>query len=297
MPASPPGEFVATVGDTVTDPSADARPAVDAAPSRRPRPRGPAPAAGRGRHARPTRRAGWAAPAGTFAGFDGLRAIAALGVLVCHVGLQSGLGRPQHGAGPWLSRADVGVALFFVLSGFLLYRPFVAARIDGGPARGNRRYLRNRFLRIFPAYWLALTVLAVVVDTRARQDISGWWDIVVYYGLLQSYSKPHALGGLQQAWTLVNEMAFYLLLPLWAAVFAGPGAPAEAPTRRSSPSSPCWRPRLAGALGLPAVAALVPGQRPVARRFRPEVPLDHGQLPPVRPRHGARRGAGVVAPA
>jgi peptidoglycan/LPS O-acetylase OafA/YrhL len=154
---------------------------------------------------------------GHFAGFDGLRAIAALGVLVCHVGLQTGWVGRNPRAGPWLSRADVGVALFFVLSGFLLYRPFVAARMDGRSGPGNRRYLRNRFLRIFPAYWLALTVLAVVVDTRGRDDISGWGDIVVYYGLLQSYSKADALGGLQQAWTLVNEVAFYLLLPFWAA--------------------------------------------------------------------------------
>jgi peptidoglycan/LPS O-acetylase OafA/YrhL len=159
---------------------------------------------------------GLGSSAGHFAGFDGLRAIAALGVLLCHVGLQSGfVGR--SGTGPWISRADVGVALFFVLSGFLLYRPFVAARLDGRGLPRVRSYLRKRFLRIFPAYWLALTVLVVVLDTRDRQDISGWGDLVVYYGLLQSYSESHALGGLQQAWTLVNEVAFYLLLPIWAA--------------------------------------------------------------------------------
>ena len=159
---------------------------------------------------------GLGSSAGHFAGFDGLRAIAALGVLLCHVGLQSGfVGR--SGTGPWISRADVGVALFFVLSGFLLYRPFVAARLDGRNLPRIRSYLRKRFLRIFPAYWLALTVLVVVLDTRDRQDISGWGDLVVYYGLLQSYSESHALGGLQQAWTLVNEVAFYLLLPIWAA--------------------------------------------------------------------------------
>lgn len=165
---------------------------------------------------------------GTFAGFDGLRAIAALGVLLTHVGLQSGFVGRNTALGPWLSRADVGVALFFVLSGFLLYRPFVAARLDGAPGPGIRKYLRKRLLRILPAYWLALTVLVVVLDTRDRNDITGWWDAFVYYGLLQSYSKAHALGGLQQAWTLVNEMAFYFLLPLWAAAFAWVTAQARA---------------------------------------------------------------------
>jgi peptidoglycan/LPS O-acetylase OafA/YrhL/4-amino-4-deoxy-L-arabinose transferase-like glycosyltransferase len=149
-----------------------------------------------------------------FAGLDGLRAIAALGVLVCHVGLASG--QIDRLGGSFLARADVGVALFFMLSGFLLYRPFVSARLDDRPRPEVPRYLRHRFLRIFPAYWLALTVLTVVLDVRNRVDVRTPWDFTMYYGLAQSYSKETALGGLQQAWTLTNEVAFYLLLPLWA---------------------------------------------------------------------------------
>ena len=55
-----------------------------------------------------------------------------------------------------------GVTLFFVISGFLLYRPFVAARAAArtGPAPG--KYARRRVLRIVPGYWVALTVLALV---------------------------------------------------------------------------------------------------------------------------------------
>jgi peptidoglycan/LPS O-acetylase OafA/YrhL/4-amino-4-deoxy-L-arabinose transferase-like glycosyltransferase len=159
---------------------------------------------------------GLGSSSGRFAGFDGLRAVAALGVLVTHVALHVGF-VVRDPRGHYLSRLDVGVAVFFVLSGFLLYRPFVARRMDGRPASGTRPYLRNRFLRIFPAYWLALTVLAVVLDVRDRNDFQSLGDFVTYYGLLQSYSADTALGGLQQAWTLTNEVAFYLLLPLWAA--------------------------------------------------------------------------------
>jgi peptidoglycan/LPS O-acetylase OafA/YrhL/4-amino-4-deoxy-L-arabinose transferase-like glycosyltransferase len=158
---------------------------------------------------------GLGSSSGRFAGFDGLRAIAALGVLLTHVALASGL-VARSSTSPYLARADVGVALFFVLSGFLLYRPFVAARLDGRDRPDTRRYLRHRFLRIFPAYWLALTVLAVVLDIRHLDQIRTPWDFVFYYGLLQSYSRVTALGGLQQAWTLTNEVAFYLILPLWA---------------------------------------------------------------------------------
>jgi peptidoglycan/LPS O-acetylase OafA/YrhL len=159
---------------------------------------------------------GLGSSAGRFAGFDGLRALAALGVLATHVALWVGF-TADDARGHYVARLDVGIAIFFVLSGFLLYRPFVARRLDGRPRPGTRSYLRNRFLRIYPAYWLALTVLAVVLDTRGRDEIQGLWDYVVYYGLLQSYSAHTALGGLQQAWTLTNEVAFYMVLPLWAA--------------------------------------------------------------------------------
>jgi peptidoglycan/LPS O-acetylase OafA/YrhL len=159
---------------------------------------------------------GLGSSSGRYAGFDGLRALAALGVLVTHVALHVGF-VVRDPRGHYLSRLDVGVAVFFVLSGFLLYRPFVARRMDGRSPGRTRDYLRNRFLRIFPAYWLALTVLAVVMDVRDRNDFQSLGDFVAYYGLLQSYSAHTALGGLQQAWTLTNEVAFYILLPLWAA--------------------------------------------------------------------------------
>lgn len=233
VPAGPPGDFVATVGATPANVDPGATPADPGDASERPAaaPGVPAPAGGasaRAPAADPP--GGLGSSAGTFAGFDGLRAIAALGVLLCHVGLQSGFVGRNKALGPWLSRADVGVALFFVLSGFLLYRPFIAARLDRRPGPAVRSYLRKRLLRIVPAYWLALTVLVVVLDTRHRADITGWWDAFIYYGLLQSYSKSHALGGLQQAWTLVNEMAFYVLLPLWAAAFASLASRVKAST-------------------------------------------------------------------
>ena len=159
---------------------------------------------------------GLGSSAGWFSGLDGVRGLAALGVLVTHVALKTGF-TVNDARGHYLARLDVGIAIFFVLSGFLLYRPFVARRLAGGSRPGTRDYLRKRFLRIYPAYWLALTVLVVVLDVRGRDEIQGAWDFVVFYGLLQSYSAHTALGGLQQAWTLTNEIAFYLLLPLWAA--------------------------------------------------------------------------------
>lgn len=152
-----------------------------------------------------------------FPAMDGLRAVAAGGVLLVHVSLISGYAfRQRDGIGPYLARAELGVALFFLISGFLLYRPFVAASYDDRPGPALGPYARRRLLRIVPAYWVALTVLVVLLDVRDRGDITSLREVVIYYGFLQNYFADTALGGIQQAWSLGTEMAFYVLLPGWA---------------------------------------------------------------------------------
>lgn len=171
-----------------------------------------------------------------FPGMDGLRAIAASGVVLVHVALISGYAfRTEDGIGRYLARAELGVALFFLISGFLLYRPFVAAAYDDRPGPALRTYARRRLLRIVPAYWVALTVLVVLLDVRDRGDIGSIGDVVVYYGFLHIYWERTALGGIQQAWSLATEMAFYVLLPVWALVLRRSGEAAGArhrPNRR-----------------------------------------------------------------
>ena len=149
--------------------------------------------------------------------FDGLRAIAAGAVVLLHVSLISGFTfREGGGVGQYFARGEAGVYLFFLISGYLLYRPFVAARFDEARVPDLRAYARRRALRIIPAYWVALTILVVAFDTRRRDDITSLGDVVVYYGFLQIYFKSTVVGGLQQAWSLCTEMAFYVLLPIWA---------------------------------------------------------------------------------
>ena len=142
---------------------------------------------------------------------DALRAIAALSILVLHCSYPTGElnGRIQ---GPYLNRLEVGVTLFFLISGFLLYRPFAASRLIGARSTRLRDYLRRRLLRIVPGYWLALTVLAIWPGLPGV--FSGhWW---VYYGFAQIYSDSTILNGIGPAWSLCVEMTFYLVLPLYA---------------------------------------------------------------------------------
>ena len=146
---------------------------------------------------------------------DSLRAIAALTVLLHHTGYDTSAVQNPH-YGTLIERTNVGVTLFFLISGFLLYRPFVAARIVGAPATRLRDFARRRLLRIVPAYWLALTVLAIYPGESGVFS-NHWW---IYYGFLQIYNDGTVLRGLGQAWSLCVELTFYMVLPFYAALMA-----------------------------------------------------------------------------
>jgi peptidoglycan/LPS O-acetylase OafA/YrhL len=104
------------------------------------------------------------------------------------------------------------VTIFFLLSGFLLYRPFLRARLLGERSPHAAPYGWRRVLRIVPAYWVALTLSALWLGHRGVFDPPATWS---YYGFAQIYTG-HVLGGLAQAWTLCVELTFYALLPAWA---------------------------------------------------------------------------------
>ncbi len=169
--------------------------------------------------------------------FDGLRALAALLVVAVHTSFASGFSG-RSWVGIYTSRLEVGVAVFFLISGFLLYRPFAASHIAGRAAPAVGRFWVRRFLRIVPAYWLAFLVTDYVmhIDTKVHP---GWHSLLIYLGLVQLYFPSHALTGLTQAWSLCTEV---VLLPLRAAVRRARGARAAGPTASNCAAS-CrrWR--------------------------------------------------------
>ncbi len=137
-------------------------------------------------------------------------------VVGTHVAFQTGT--VVSGAfGAMLARFDFGVALFFVLSGFLLVRPWLLARPGGKARPSTRTYLVRRAARILPAYWI---VLVVALLTTARGV--GVGAALANVGLLQVYTGQ-LLDGLTQTWSLCTEVAFYLVLPFAAAWLASHG--------------------------------------------------------------------------
>ena len=132
--------------------------------------------------------------------FDGLRAVAVMSVLVGHAAGVTAF-NAENRLGVLTARLDVGVTIFFLLSGFLLYRPFVSARERGTPPVRPRVFYRRRLLRIVPAYWVALTVLSIWPGLPGFGDHT--WR---FYTFTQIYWLDSATQGIGPAWSLCIEI-------------------------------------------------------------------------------------------
>lgn len=156
------------------------------------------------------------APGGPrFGNLDGLRAIAAGLVFMLHAFMILGPGpfTVRHWRFiSWLG--PLGVGIFFAISGFVLYRPYVSAALAGTTRPRLWGFWLRRMVRIFPAYWLALAAYVAV----GQVHIPNVADFVTFTGLLESYRSQYAARGLIVSWTLVVEVSFYLTLPLFVAV-------------------------------------------------------------------------------
>jgi peptidoglycan/LPS O-acetylase OafA/YrhL len=106
------------------------------------------------------------------------------------------------------------VAVFFVISGFLLYRPFAAAHFEGRPRLDAKAFWLRRLKRIIPAYWAAFLIISYLMHADTVRH--AWFSPFIYLGFAQIYIPNYALSGITQAWSLCTEMSFYLALPLYA---------------------------------------------------------------------------------
>ena len=155
------------------------------------------------------------------ASLTGIRAVAAILVVGTHAAYTTG--KYTHGYwGLVGARMEIGVPIFFVLSGFLLFRPWVRSAATGGPPPSLSRYARHRVRRIMPAYVVTVLVAYVLYHFRAAGPNPGhsWTGLLRNLTLTQIYTDGY-LGkylhqGLTQMWSLAVEASFYVLLPLLA---------------------------------------------------------------------------------
>ncbi|MGB6180533.1 MAG: acyltransferase [Rhodococcus sp. (in: high G+C Gram-positive bacteria)] len=140
---------------------------------------------------------------------EGMRGLAAVGVVFTHVAFQTGTtATPLIGA--LLGRLDLTVAVFFALSGFLLWRPHAAAARGLRSRPPMRTYLIHRAARILPAYWVVVAVVLTLLP-GASGSLRVW---LANLSLVQVFVPLTLTQGMTQMWSLSVEVAFYLLLPL-----------------------------------------------------------------------------------
>jgi peptidoglycan/LPS O-acetylase OafA/YrhL len=161
-------------------------------------------------------------------GADFIRASACLIVLFHHLA-QRADSSSELGANPFIhvfnSAGGFGVGVFFVLSGFLLARPFWQA-LDAGEAMPSLRiYALRRAARIVPGFWLALTVTFILSVTVFDAAVDGWLWLRYAAGLLLvsdwhwTTLFPVEVNG--PLWSIGFEVSSYIMLPLgFLALFA-----------------------------------------------------------------------------
>lgn len=167
-------------------------------------------------------------------GIEGLRGLAAAMVIITHTNQ-----RMAPDAGPdWLGTVanlgGQGLTLFFALSGFLLYRPFASAMVNGTSFPELRRYFNNRALRIFPGYVAIFLIVALVagvaylrpaelgeVSVAGDQPVGYMTDplLLISNALMLQTLIPTAIKtGIPVAWSLTVELVFYIVMPLMALI-------------------------------------------------------------------------------
>jgi peptidoglycan/LPS O-acetylase OafA/YrhL len=210
-------------------------------------------------------------------GIEGLRAIAAFSIVIYHTwsyGSPSGWGAYTLGpVNKLMPDLSFGVVLFFTLSGFLLYRPFASALLRATDRPSLTTYLKNRALRILPAYWVILLLTSLALQSALSRDAHGNLTNGALFNagvllrsafFIQDYDPKTNLSGIAPAWSLAVEVVFYLTLPLLVlAAVALARRWTTTAGRRMAALAPAAALLMVGLSGKAAAAFLVPG--PVTR--------------------------------
>jgi peptidoglycan/LPS O-acetylase OafA/YrhL len=152
---------------------------------------------------------------------DGIRGIAILLVLIFHYGRSADTFGLSNSLLKFTGIGWCGVDLFFVLSGFLITGILYDSR---GSANFFRNFYARRALRIFPLYYAALLLVAVLsiawADAGVWPTTSLWWIATYLTNAVMAVEGPNSPGILSHYWSLAIEEHFYLVWPFVVASFS-----------------------------------------------------------------------------
>jgi peptidoglycan/LPS O-acetylase OafA/YrhL len=163
---------------------------------------------------------------GHFPCLDAYRAIGMTMVLLNHAAYSTGFQNRDDDLArvltPVIARFDLSVPMFFVLSGFLLFRPFARSILTDRALPDTRSFYRRRMLRILPSYWVALFGVGLLFGLHIP-GVQSWIGnslLAPAFGVPLRACQPdgscHVAYGLTPAWSIGVEAVFYLLLPAFA---------------------------------------------------------------------------------
>jgi len=167
--------------------------------------------------------------------FDAYRGAAVLGIVLFHVLASSGLLIRAGGSAPaqlvW-GTLPYTVAIFFIVSGFVMFLPTAARNGDFGSVSA---FAIRRAARLFPALWIALLITLALLallpqspaaDPRPVLPFPGVSEILLNFSGLVTWAAlfdpngyPPGFAVDTPTWTLTLEIGFYIVLPLIAASY------------------------------------------------------------------------------
>ncbi len=153
---------------------------------------------------------------------DGVRGFAVLMVVIFHINRVSGDNLWDWRSNPLTSAfstsGGIGVTLFFVLSGFLLFMPFAKSLLFVAKRPLMRVYYMRRIFRIFPAYYVSLYFL-IIFDNEQYLRPDHRFNLLLFLTFFMDSSRStfRLLNG--PYWTLATEWQFYMILPLLSLLF------------------------------------------------------------------------------
>lgn len=173
-----------------------------------------------------------AAPRARIIGLDGARGLSCVGVAIMHI---CGHYSPDTAATFRTNLFGTGLIFFYVLSGFLLFLPYVrglVAERSAATLPSTKNFAIHRIARIMPGYLVIFLLCnyafgVAYVENAAMQPprsdagtgtITDVWQLLANLTLLQSYVPRYFQTGLNPSWSLTLEFAFYASLPLLGAL-------------------------------------------------------------------------------